>query len=343
MINVILISYRIAHLLKMEATLKNQIVNAAEAVKRKVRKMRNIENNNEEVLKNVFKPITDPLIQIADLDKKKDFKHTNYKKYEEHDNNFKWDKSASHSSSQIKSLQDIKPSLNTENSFSDSEIDEDVDTETENEETEGEEYTKSNDSFHTLDSEPSPNRNISSWSFSSEVFKDIPFGVRKEHGKLMMGSANVILNDNCITIANRKYKRTLGLDELLLKKIPNLTLIDQDDSRNYKQMLLDTNAHRRDYDPIKPIKSNKGLKYLHVIKPLFQIREQPDGEFKGKGLLPLIKKWKPNVDYVYWDNPNELVDRLKLLVASRDAGNNGLNNEIISIIEELRESGIVNT
>lgn len=32
---------------------------------------------------------------------------------------------------------------------------------------------------------------------------------------------------------------------------------------------------------------------------------------------------------------------LKLLIASRDAGNTGLENEIIAIIEELRESGLV--
>jgi hypothetical protein len=55
-----------------------------------------------------------------------------------------------------------------------------------------------------------------------------------------------------------------------------------------------------------------------------------------------MKKVRSNVSYVYWDDPNELVDRLKLLVASRDAGNTGLENEIISIIEELQESGILN-
>lgn len=44
---------------------------------------------------------------------------------------------------------------------------------------------------------------------------------------------------------------------------------------------------------------------------------------------------------LYWDDPNELVERLKLLIASKDAGNTGLDNEIISVVEELRESGII--
>lgn len=47
------------------------------------------------------------------------------------------------------------------------------------------------------------------------------------------------------------------------------------------------------------------------------------------------------MDYVYWDDPNELVDRLRLLLAERAAGNPSHINEIISIIEELREAGIV--
>lgn len=48
---------------------------------------------------------------------------------------------------------------------------------------------------------------------------------------------------------------------------------------------------------------------------------------------------KPN--YIYWDDPNELVDRLRLLMASQAAGHTNHNNEIISIIEELREAKII--
>jgi len=39
------------------------------------------------------------------------------------------------------------------------------------------------------------------------------------------------------------------------------------------------------------------------------------------------------VDYVHWDDPNELVDRLRLLDASRNTGNNAHDNEILSIIK----------
>ena len=47
------------------------------------------------------------------------------------------------------------------------------------------------------------------------------------------------------------------------------------------------------------------------------------------------------IDYVHWNDPNELVDRLRLLNASRQAGHTVHDNEILSIIEELREAGII--
>ena len=47
------------------------------------------------------------------------------------------------------------------------------------------------------------------------------------------------------------------------------------------------------------------------------------------------------IDYVYWDAPNELMNRLRLLDASHRAGNNARDNEILSIIEKLREAGLI--
>jgi len=52
-----------------------------------------------------------------------------------------------------------------------------------------------------------------------------------------------------------------------------------------------------------------------------------------------LQKIPPN--YVYWDNVNELVEILQLLMASRAAANNNHTNEILSIIEELREAKII--
>lgn len=50
---------------------------------------------------------------------------------------------------------------------------------------------------------------------------------------------------------------------------------------------------------------------------------------------------KNNVIYEYFDDPNELCDRLRLLVSSRMAGNTNHMQEINSIIEELHELGYI--
>jgi hypothetical protein len=180
---------------------------------------------------------------------------------------------------------------------------------------------------------------------SSSTFDNVPFGVRTERGRLMLGSSSVRVANKKLEVKGRILNMTPGLKELLFKKVPDLGVITEEDKRNYKILLLETNAHRRDFNPNKPIKSNKGKKYLHIIKPLFKLTKQRTTSTEscamGEG-LPILKNVKKETNYVYWDDPNELVDRLKLLIASRDAGNTGLDNEIISIIEELREAGHVN-
>ena len=47
------------------------------------------------------------------------------------------------------------------------------------------------------------------------------------------------------------------------------------------------------------------------------------------------------VHYVTFHDLNELVDRLRLLEASHQAGHNAHDNEILSIIEEFREADFI--
>ena len=61
-------------------------------------------------------------------------------------------------------------------------------------------------------------------------------------------------------------------------------------------------------------------------------------ELRGSGLVSFNRK---NKEYAFWDDPNELVERLKLLIGEMDAGNTSHNNEIQNIIEELVEAGII--
>lgn len=314
----------------MEKELKTQIVQAAAAVKKKVNEMRMAESNNEKFLDTFFQPITKPFHQIInDNSTLKQLNVSKNKNICEQLNN-----------THFKNKETLLKSPYN----SDEEIDESSsDSEASNK------SLPSNSSFATVESLQSPKQNTSSWSLSSEVFEDVPYGVRRERGKLMMGSSRVNVDDDNVYIAGESYQKTPGLFELLFKKIPDLSLVSENDSQVYKAMLQETNAHRRDYDRSKPIKTNRGIKYLRIIKPLFKLRKPStssvssckDQLTEGEGLT-IKKKFKKYTDYVYWDDPNELVERLKLLIASKDAGNTGVNNEIISIVEELRENGHIN-
>lgn len=61
----------------------------------------------------------------------------------------------------------------------------------------------------------------------------------------------------------------------------------------------------------------------------------------GEGLEREFIPYTENIVYQYWDNPNELCDRLRLLLASKTAGNSNHEQEINFIIEELRERKII--
>lgn len=327
-----------------EKSLKNKIVKCAESVKKKVKLIRDSKLSADMTLESVLKPITEPLNKLVNKNSDKDnilftpkAQSSPYKR-------------SNLSTSKVKTVKRFR-TLHKEESSS---YASDTDDEKDNNEyreivdktadiiTDGSLANTSNSHGDSEFATPEINSN-DSWSISSGI-TDIPCGVRQQRGKLLMGNTRVSVSDHSIMIGSRTYTKTPGIVELLFKKNPDLNVITEDDKSNYREMLINTNAHRRDFDPKKPIKSNKGRKYTNIIRPMFirLVKNNPtSSEVSGAGMLPVMKKINKNVDFVYWDDPNELVDRLKLLIASYDAGNNGVHNEIISIIEELRESKII--
>jgi len=51
-------------------------------------------------------------------------------------------------------------------------------------------------------------------------------------------------------------------------KFPNESIYTDDNVQTYKNILLTTNAHRRDYIPHTQVMGNKGYKYKNIIAPL---------------------------------------------------------------------------
>ena len=75
-----------------------------------------------------------------------------------------------------------------------------------------------------------------------------------------------------------------------------------------------------------------------IDSDLIQFTSPP---FKSKTGQGLYKNTLPQTQHVYYDDPNELVARLQLLTSSQNAGNSSVNNEIIAILEELRERKLI--
>lgn len=182
------------------------------------------------------------------------------------------------------------------------------------------------------------------------------YGLRTVSGELTLGNDKVTVKDDKnnghynYSIRSKSYTVTPGLTSLLLETDPKY--YTEKDLKTYKDMLLYTNAHRKNFSARSGIQRDvKSLKYNSIITQLFPDRKSKRLAAKGDGLMTKKRK-KPQLDYkvvmknakinyTYWDDPNELVDRLRLLLASTSAGHTGHNNEIISIIEELREAKFI--
>jgi hypothetical protein len=155
---------------------------------------------------------------------------------------------------------------------------------------------------------------------------DKTYGIRADGSRWLLGDSNITIKDDIINVANEEIKGSPGLFELLFMKEPDNQIYTNNDLAEYKNLLIITNAHKQRYDFQKQMNSNRGYKYTTIIKPLFSKSVHGNGMTANKAR------------YEYWDNPNELVDRLRLLVSSQAAGNNSHQNEIHSIVEELREA-----
>lgn len=169
-------------------------------------------------------------------------------------------------------------------------------------------------------------------------YLDMTYGVRQlADGTLMVGDSPISFDDEYVEVGDSKFPSSIGLLELLFRKEPDASLISPEDTNNYGKILQMTNAHKKNYSSSEVIRRQNNSKFKNYVAPLAS-------PIRGKGLPRYkIARKDTRMDYVYWDDPNELVDRLRLLLAEQTAGNPSHTNEIFSIIEELREAGILAT
>lgn len=187
---------------------------------------------------------------------------------------------------------------------------------------------------------------------------DTVYGVRygrKEHkDRKYIGNLEVRFPEGKVALYKNSKKVAVfngspQLYELLFLKYPSSLgkegEIDASILKTYGDILKLTNAVYDNYDPSKDFKVTRWKKFSQIIQPLMTgaklgaaIRKNSVKQIKLPEKMHLSSN---SPEYIYWNKPKELVDRLRLLWSSKLAGHTGHNNEIMSIIEELREEGII--
>ena len=167
------------------------------------------------------------------------------------------------------------------------------------------------------------------FKYLNKINRDGIFGIREEKGHHYIGDKHVIIYDNDIIIkdSGKILEGTTGLWELIMSKNPkNFTDVDYD---NYKYLMITSNALHRDDNPKNPYpKASKGLKWTFLLGPIWKMKKEG---YEGEGVV------------VIPSDPNALLERLDLLLASQEAGHTGVRNELVSICDELKRQGVLDT
>ena len=158
--------------------------------------------------------------------------------------------------------------------------------------------------------------------------RDTTFGIYVgEDGLYYIGSKQATIADNNIIVDDEKFVGTPGLWELIMKKNPSRFKYTREDSDNYGRLMVKTNALHRDFDPNNPHpRSSESPKWMGILGPIWLKKK-----YEGKGVV------------VIPSDPNALLERLDLLLASQEAGHTGVGNELVSICDELKRQGVLDT
>ena len=170
--------------------------------------------------------------------------------------------------------------------------------------------------------------------FLDQDDNDEIFGIRKVKSRYYIGNKRVTFEDDDIIIkeTGRKFSGTPGLWGLITSKNPDMDLIDwtKDDRNSYDRLMLITNALHKHYNQRKGPRSNRGPKWKNILRTIW-FNEKPKKGYEGKGVV------------VIPSDPNALLERLDLLLASQEAGHTGVRNELVSICDELKRQGVLDT
>ena len=157
---------------------------------------------------------------------------------------------------------------------------------------------------------------------------DEVYGIRKEGTKLYMGEKEVKLNDKRdIIIDDVTYEGTPGLWDLIMEKNRGKIARNYEEDKytnndliNYKKILQHSRSiYRKD----GKLKGGRSPKYS-FIKEVLSIEE-------GEGIKTVTIPC----------DPNDLLKRMDLLIASKKAGNTGVDQELKAVLKSLFKKKVI--
>ena len=154
-----------------------------------------------------------------------------------------------------------------------------------------------------------------------------------------------------VVVGGERFKGTPGFWSLIISKNPHPGDYTNEDKRQYKHLLIKTNAIFKGNNPAetRPKGNYQGDKWKEVINPIWEEIKPKPKEKGGRGKGGRKKRQEdpqPSTSgtglTVLPSDPNALINRFDLLFSSKKAGHTGVRNEIISILDELKRQGVIN-
>jgi hypothetical protein len=283
--------------IKQNIDLLKQIVESRVNIRKKLDRLTRNQLDHENIIKNTFKPLVDPLLKISnDMQSTKDIILT-----QNQDEKLKKKKESEKPekiSYDYDNLDTIRDLYNDDHQLEKAK------------ETIGTDFVNY---FKNVLDDPRK------W--------DKTFGLRVSSTGWLLGDSNVKIVNDVISVNDITTPATDGLLSLLFLKNPDLSSVTENDFENYKNMLISTSAHRRGYSKNNEHNWNRGPKYVKVISKIFPK--------VGHGLSTDLPK------VLYFNNYNELIERLYILHGSQQAGNDSVQNEILVITNRLKKDNII--
>ena len=167
-----------------------------------------------------------------------------------------------------------------------------------------------------------------------------------------IGSEPIKIDGDDIIIDDDRFKGTPGLWKLITSKnIPDISEYKAEDLYAYIYIMELTNTAHVNYDPNQKYKGGNNKKMNELIKPFVKELKKGDKElidkiethFKAETGEETKDKYEGEGLTILPSDPNALIDRLDLLLSSQNAGHTGVRNELVSIFDELKRQGVINT